>query len=145
MPTRTFSEVSHGTPAYEATVALRTEVLRRPLGLAFTAEELAREDADHHLVCHDDGALVACLVVTPRTADDAKVRQVAVAPSLQGQGVGAALSRFAEDFARQRGFKSITLHARATAVGFYEKLGYQRVGEPFEEVTLPHWKMQKTL
>jgi ribosomal protein S18 acetylase RimI-like enzyme len=145
MPSRTFSEVPHRSAGYEATVALRTEVLRRPLGLAFTAEELAREDADHHLVCRDDGVLIACLVVTPRTTDDAKVRQVAVAPSLQGQGVGAALSRFAEDFARQRGFRTITLHARATAVGFYEKLGYQRVGEPFEEVTLPHWKMQKTL
>ncbi|RYE84307.1 MAG: GNAT family N-acetyltransferase [Myxococcales bacterium] len=145
MSALTFAEVPHGSAAYEATVTLRSDVLRTPLGLAFTPEELAREHADHHLVGHDDGALVACLVVTPLATGEAKVRQVAVAPDRQGQGVGAALSRFAEDFARQRGFRAITLHARATAVGFYERLGYQRTGEPFEEVTIPHWRMTKTL
>jgi predicted GNAT family N-acyltransferase len=37
------------------------------------------------------------------------------------------------------------LHARATAVPFYLRLGYTVVGEPFEEVGIPHRGMEKAL
>jgi predicted GNAT family N-acyltransferase len=37
------------------------------------------------------------------------------------------------------------MHARQTAVGFYQKLGYSITGEPFEEVTIPHYIMEKAL
>jgi predicted GNAT family N-acyltransferase len=37
------------------------------------------------------------------------------------------------------------MHARKTAVGFYEKFGYQVSGNVFEEVTLPHFVMEKDL
>ena len=37
------------------------------------------------------------------------------------------------------------MHARDTAVPFYEKLGYLCCGEPFEEVGIAHIKMQKQL
>ena len=31
------------------------------------------------------------------------------------------------------------------AVGFYEKLGYKTTGDEFEEVTIPHFVMEKSL
>jgi hypothetical protein len=37
------------------------------------------------------------------------------------------------------------MHARKTALGFYEKLGYSRQGEEFTEVTIPHYIMEKAL
>ena len=37
------------------------------------------------------------------------------------------------------------MHARETAVGFYEKLGYKVVGDKFTEVTIPHYVMEKKL
>jgi predicted GNAT family N-acyltransferase len=106
---------------------------------------LEQERSDYHLVCQDDGELVGCLVLVPQSNNAVKMRQVAVSPKARGQGIGRALTRFAEAFARQRGFERVTLHARATAVPFCEKLGYERVGEEFEEVTIPHWSMQKKL
>ena len=39
----------------------------------------------------------------------------------------------------------MTMHARETAVPFYERLGYATVGARFEEVTIPHFKMEKRL
>jgi predicted GNAT family N-acyltransferase len=39
----------------------------------------------------------------------------------------------------------MTMHARETAVEFYEKYGYEKVGEQFIEVTVPHWEMVKRL
>ena len=50
--------------------------------------------------------------------------------------------QFAENIARDRGFKKIIMHARKSAAGFYEKLGYQVCSSEFEEVTLPHYEME---
>jgi predicted GNAT family N-acyltransferase len=52
---------------------------------------------------------------------------------------------FAENIARDRGFKRLNMHARKTAQGFYEKLGYHLEGPEFEEVTIPHIEMVKDL
>ena len=139
------SEVAFGSAAYETTLTLRNEVLRKPLGLDLKNEDLSREHSDHHLVCEDKGEIVACLVLVTISSNELKMRQVAVAPHAQSRGVGRALVQFAEDFARDRGFSKITLHARATAIPFYEKAGYERVGELFQENTIPHLKMQKHL
>jgi ribosomal protein S18 acetylase RimI-like enzyme len=76
---------------------------------------------------------------------DVKMRQVAVDPQAQGQGVGRALVEASEALARRLDYRRMVLHARETAVPFYERLGYDRVGERFEEVTLPHFKMVKAL
>jgi predicted GNAT family N-acyltransferase len=39
----------------------------------------------------------------------------------------------------------MTLHARQTAVAFYERLRYAVDGEPFMEIGLPHRTMTKEL
>jgi predicted GNAT family N-acyltransferase len=37
------------------------------------------------------------------------------------------------------------MHARESAVGFYEKLGYQINSDVFNEVNIPHYVMEKRL
>jgi ribosomal protein S18 acetylase RimI-like enzyme len=70
---------------------------------------------------------------------------MAVTSGLQGKGIGRVLLVFAENIARDKGFKKITMNARKNALGFYEKLGYKVVGDEFLEVTLPHFTMEKEL
>lgn len=137
--------VAHGSPPYEETVALRFRILRKPLGLIFTPEQLAAESNDVHLAAYVNGSLAACLVLSPLGEGAVKMRQVAVDEGLQGQGLGTALVERSEDEARKRGWTLMTLSARETAVPFYLRLGYDLVGEPYEEVTIPHRKMQKRL
>jgi N-acetylglutamate synthase-like GNAT family acetyltransferase len=98
-----------------------------------------------YFACHVDGELVGCLALVPQSSAEVRMRQVAVKPRLQGQGIGRALVEYAEQSARERGFSVMMLHARDTAIPFYEKLGYERVGEPFMEVTILHCEMQKKL
>ena len=138
-------EIIHNSPEYEATVKLRHEILRAPIGLEFPNEGLQQENAHFHLACYCNDELAACLVLVPIDEREIKMRQVAVAEDFQRRGVGRALVEFSEQFARERGFKTTTLHARQNAVAFYEKLGYEKCGADFIEVTLQHWKMQKTL
>jgi len=61
------------------------------------------------------------------------------------KGVGATIISFAENIAKDRGFKYIIMHARDTAIGFYQKFGYRIVGDAFTEVNLPHHIMEKAL
>lgn len=145
MKRRVVFEVTQQSPAYQQSIALRYQVLREPLGLHFTSEELEQEKDQFHFVCYENGDLAGCLVLVPQPNQVIKMRQVAVDPAFQGLGLGRSLVKFAEEFAKRRSFDQMVLNARETAVPFYERLGYETVGERFEEVTLPHFKMQKQL
>ena len=70
---------------------------------------------------------------------------MAVQKKSQGKGIGDSILRYAENIAKDKGFKKITMHARDTAIGFYEKFGYQVIGDEFEEVKVPHHVMEKFL
>lgn len=138
--------IEFATPEFDEAVGLRYEVLRRPLGLEYSPEQLAAEYDQFHLAAFDAaGRIVGYLNLTPKDAGEVKMRQVAVAPDWQGRGVGLAMVQFAEQWAREKDFSLMTLHARLNAVPFYQKLDYEREGDPFEEVTIPHFYMKKTL
>jgi len=138
--------IEFGTPEYDESVALRYEVLRKPLGLEYTPEQLGAEWSDTHLAAHEvSGKIVGILLLTPVNVQEVKMRQVAVAPDQQGKGVGAALVIASEEYAHSQHFKKMTLHARESAVPFYLRLGYQTIGDRFEEVGIPHFKMEKML
>ena len=59
-------QIEFATPEYDEAVRLRYEVLRRPLGLEYTPEQLAAEYSDIHLAAFDaSGRLVGYLCLTP--------------------------------------------------------------------------------
>jgi len=140
-----FFLITHGSADYRAEVGLRHELLRKPLGMSFTAEELAAEADSHHLGCRFGDRLVGCLVLRPLGSARIQMRQVAVDQTLQRRGIGRALVEHAEDFARRSGFREMYLHARESALPFYEKLGYAPFGEGFIEVGIPHREMRKLM
>lgn len=140
-----FREVRLGAPEYAAALRLREEILRQPLGLVLSAEELSVEPECRHFVALAEREVIATLLLKPLDAQTVKMRQVAVAPAWQRSGVGAGLVRFAENVARELGFQTIVANARETAVGFYRRLGYAVEGEPFLETTIPHRRVSKRL
>jgi GNAT superfamily N-acetyltransferase len=140
-----FREFLPGSPEHHEALKLRELILRAPLGLDFTEDELALESACFHIGGFDGGRLVAVLLLKPLDDRTAKMRQVAVSDSLQGLGIGAGMVAYAEEFARERGFTEVIAHARGTALGFYRKLGYSIRGEPFLETTIPHQLVAKAL
>lgn len=140
------AEITFGTPEYDEAVRLRYDILRKPLGRTFNIEDFAKEYEHFHLgYYHSSGQLIACLTLTPLDAQEVKMRQVAVAEAVQRSGVGRILVEASERFARSHHFSKIVLNARETAVPFYERLEYQRLGDRFEEVGIPHFKMEKSL
>jgi GNAT superfamily N-acetyltransferase len=137
--------IDHGSAEYTQMIALRQMLLRKPLGLSFNNDELTAEKNDILIGCFDDDKMEGCCLLTQTEPGVLRLRQMAVVSGLQGKGIGKVLLQFAENIARDRKFRKIIMHARKTAVGFYEKLGYKITGNEFEEVTIPHYIMEKDL
>jgi GNAT superfamily N-acetyltransferase len=137
--------IDHGSFEYKQMVKLRDEILRKPLGLGFTPEELEQEKENMLIGAFEDEDMLGCCMLVEENPEIVRLRQMAVLNNLQGKGIGRALMNFAENIARDRGFRIISMHARKNALGFYEKMGYKVAGDEFTEITIPHYVMEKQL
>ncbi len=138
-------QIDHGSKEYQQMVTLRYEIMRKPLGLSFTQEELNKEKNDILIASFDEDKMLGCCVLSNMSKDCVRLRQMAVQKNMQGKGIGESMITFAENLARDKGFKTLTMHARDTAIGFYEKYGYKVKGEEFIEINIPHHIMEKRL
>jgi N-acetylglutamate synthase-like GNAT family acetyltransferase len=111
--------------------------LLRQLGYDVSEPELAGriahvvEAADHCLVVAEiEGRVVGVLHTFRRPAlekpCEAVVQALVVDAQMRGRGLGKALMRAAEEWARLKGLGSVALHTRK-AQPFYEGIGYTRV------------------
>ena len=131
---------------WEQYYQLRYTVLREPWGQLKGSEVLQDEDqSDHAMVIDSEtNEIVGVARMQTNTPTQGQVRCVAVAPHVQGRGVGKLLMQYLENLAQQKGIKEIILDARENAVKFYLSIGY----EIFEDSYLlfgeiQHWKMRK--
>ncbi|MGI8582975.1 MAG: GNAT family N-acetyltransferase [Chitinophagaceae bacterium] len=138
-------QIDHGSNEYQQMVALRNEILRKPLGLVFDPKELSRETEDILIATFEEDKMLGCCLLTKVDNKCMRLRQMAVQNNLQGKGIGAAMMNYAENVARDAGYHKIIMHARKTTAGFYEKLGYKVTGKEFQEITIPHLVMEKKL
>ncbi len=138
-------QIQFGTDEYQGALWLRDRVLRKPLGLNLFDENLTKEVDDYHIGAFNGDVLIGVLILTVMNDREVKMRQVGVEESWRSKNVGARLVTFAEDFAKERGYRRVVLNARKTVVGFYERLGYEKIGGEFVEVTIPHQRMEKDL
>jgi len=146
LPTLIFREIAFGSDDFRKECELRNRVLRIPIGLNLFDENISLERQQTHFGIFDQCEnLLACVVAVKLSPTEAKIRQMAVDREHQSKGHGRSIIHFIEDSLAQQGFIHLCMHARITAVGFYEKLGYARAGQEFMEVGIPHVKMEKTI
>lgn len=139
-----FKIIAHGSQDYKKAVCLREDILRKPLGLAFTCEDLEREKEHLHIAGLWAESVCASAMLVSQ-GNILKMQRVAVREDLQGKGIASAMMTFCEDYAIKHDYREIYCHARETAVSFYKKNGYLPEGDPFIESTIPHLKMRKLL
>jgi predicted GNAT family N-acyltransferase len=137
--------IEYDSEQYLESVILRQDVLRTPLGLKFTKENMVTDANEYHIAATDGVNIIGVLLLRPVTEHVVKMRQVAVRINLQGQGIGRQLVSFSEDLAKNMGFLEMELNARKVAIDFYLAQDYQIEGEEFLEIGIPHFKMIKKL
>lgn len=138
-------QIMYKSDLYESELELRNKVLRLPLGLSIYTEDLTPEASQWHFGAFVKNQFAGVLVLVPHEQGEIKMRQVAVDEIYQHKHIGSQLVRYAEKFAAGRGFLRMVLHARQSAVPFYQKLGYKIVSDVFTEVTIPHYRMLKEI
>jgi GNAT superfamily N-acetyltransferase len=137
--------IDHETKEYRQMVKLREDILRKPLGLGFTPQELEEEKDNMLIAAFEDDVILGCCMLVEERPGTVRLRQMAVLNDLQGKGIGRALMNFAENLARDSGYSILCMHARKNAIGFYEKMGYRIASDEFLEITIPHFVMEKRL
>jgi len=126
---------------------LRWRVLRAPWNQPVESRaDDAEVRSEHAFVVDESGQPLATGRLYFNTPDEARIRSMAVAPHVRGQGLGRRVIEHLEQIARRHGATTIKLNARDDAVGFYARLGYEEVGEgPLLFGEIPHVKMRKRL
>ena len=97
----------------------------------------------HYLATQDSKPVATARVAFPEEGLT-KIQRVAVLPELQGKGIGKAL--MLHILADLKGHASkIKLDSQTHALPFYEKLGFQKIGEEFMDAGIPHYTMTMNL
>ncbi|GEM79638.1 GNAT family N-acetyltransferase [Vibrio superstes] len=115
----------------------------------FTAEQGIDTNLDFD--GQDDGAVHALVyekdepIATGRMLEDGHIGRIAVLISHRGKGLGASIMKALVDEARLRNFARVYLGAQVHALDFYQKLGFEPIGERYEEVGIEHQTMQLSL
>jgi N-acetylglutamate synthase-like GNAT family acetyltransferase len=125
---------------------LRWRILRKPWGQPRGSEQDMEESDAYHIMAVDNDQVLAVARLQFPLPSQAQLRYMAVDDQYQGQGIGRAIVKHMEQYARQQGADSLFLHARDNALGFYKSMGYN-ISEKsyllFESIQ--HYKMQKSL
>lgn len=74
-----------------------------------------------------------------------KVERVAVLPEARGKGIGQRLMEYTFSFAIAKQATEVCMNAQQSVQVFYQRLGFQPEGTPFEEAGISHIKMKKSL
>ena len=97
---------------------------------------------DLHLFHQDEKGNVDAYARIFETGTTIHFGRVAVAKDSRGQGLGRAMVEQILDLCEQSfPGRTIKIEAQEQVVGLYEKLGFQRVSEPFILASTPHVKM----
>ena len=138
--------VGRSDSIYEDALSVRKTVFVEEQGVDPAIEVDDHDETAIHLAAYDDsGEPIGAGRF--RTLDDraGKVERIAVLADHRDDGLGRAIMARIEDLARERGIDRLVLHSQTRAAPFYERVGYERVGEEFEEAGIPHVEMRKEL
>ena len=105
-------------------------------------DEHDREATTRHYLALVDGQPAGAARWRP-TSGGVKLERFAVLPAFRNHGVGEALVRqvLADVQAEAPEAAQVYLHAQLRAIPLYERLGFSKVGEMFEECDIAHYKM----
>ena len=103
------------------------------------SDEYENEEVSTHFLLIDDNTAVATARYR-QTKNGIKMERFAVLKEMRGKGYGLLiLNHMIADLSNNKLVKY--LHAQIQVVGFYEKVGFKKIGEQFDEVGIMHYKM----
>ena len=120
------------------TYIVRQPVLRKGKPIESCIFEGDDLNTTHHFGLFENEELTGIISLFSQTniifadKNQAQIRGMAILENHQKKGFGEALVKYCEDYCRTQNVDLIWFNARTVAVGFYKKMNYQIIGEPFD-------------
>ena len=121
---------------------MRDEVFVGEQNVPVELEHDALDPLSTHVIAR---LLDGTTVGTGRLTPDGHIGRMAVRAAWRGRGVGDALLLALVEQARLLGWTDVHLNAQVSALGFYQRHGFQPEGERFMEAGIEHQAMRRTL
>ena len=125
---------------------LRGEVFIDEQGIPKELEwDAADAQAVHAVAYNRLGRAVATGRLLLGESGQGRIGRMAVDRAVRGSSVGRRLLVALTEAAQARGDRELVLHAQRSAEGFYERLGFERQGAPYEEAGIQHVTMRRAI
>lgn len=139
-------EIVPGSAEFDEAKILRYDTLYGAWGLPRSLAEDTDGRVYQQLAAFEDGRVIGFGRIHLE-ASESKIFQVCVAEDRRCRGVATAIMVELIDLAREAGRDLVVLDSRDTAVAFYQRLGFEPVGERFlsARTGTPHQGMRLVL
>lgn len=125
--------------------AVRIQVFQVEQGVDAALEFDGLDESATHFLAYLDNQPVGTARIRYLTPQTAKIERLAVLSQARGKGIGKKLMELALGAAEHNGIEQVVINAQVYVKELYQKLGFEPVGEQFEEAGIPHVKMIKRL
>ena len=109
-------------------------------GVSYNIEHDEHDFSATHILGEIDGEPFAAGRIRA-FGEYAKLERVAIRKSHRGKGLGHKLTEFMIAVAQEQGFKKFKVHAQSYLKDFYQKHGFEIVGDMFKEAGIDHYLM----
>lgn len=126
---------------YLAALQVRIAVFVTEQGGPLSDEPDAWDPAARHFVVIEAGEVIGTARVYQPYPETTKLGRICLLPEFRSHGWGDLLMRTLLQDAKTLGNPQIILDAQTYALSFYERFGFQPVGEEFLDGGIPHQRM----
>jgi predicted GNAT family N-acyltransferase len=141
--------IAYGSEEYNQAAQLRYRLFYQEHNIPFESIFDSQEEKYLHLAITacPSNYLLAYGQLGQNRFKEFQIYQMVVEPKYQGLGLGMCLLQVLCESSIERGGSLIFLNARVEKMPFYQKFGFESVGEIFASsmTGVPHIKMQKVL
>lgn len=127
-----------------AIVAVRQAVFQVEQGVDPDLEFDGLDADSDHLLAYINGEAIGTTRIRYLDSTTAKIERVAVLAPFRSKGIGKAMMEAVLQVLVTKNIPVVKLHAQIHVRDFYTRLGFEPVGNPFDEAGIPHIAMIKT-
>lgn len=98
-----------------------------------------------HLLAYLENQPVGTARIRKLDETTAKIERLSVLPTARKRGVGKQLMTKAIDLITQQNYHKIIIHSQEYIKSLHQKLGFEQIGNTFDEANIPHVKMIKKI
>jgi len=139
--------IAYNSPEFQQAARLRYDLFFAEHNLPWSVTQDSNQGKYLHAAILHENTVLAYGQLVPKKKGIYQICQMVVKPEYQDRNLGKQILSFLIEQAKKDRAFSLTLNARLTAVGFYQKLGFQTYGNSFPSNTtgVMHIAMSKNL